>query len=401
MTVPSIVLAERVMTMAESETLKMAQLARELKSKGYQVINLSLGEPDFDTPEPIKNAAIKALSEGFTKYTPVAGIPELRQAISEKFYSENGLDYAPDQIIVSCGAKQSIANVCQALLNPGDEVIIFTPYWVSYFSIVQLAGATPVLLDSHISHDFQPQADDLESKISSKTKLLIFSNPCNPTGTVFSEESLLSYARVLSKYPDILIISDEIYEHITFDRRHISFGTLPGMQKRTITVNGFSKSFAMTGWRLGYLGGPKQLIDACIKVQGQFTSGANAFAQKAGVYALKFGMEDVQKMRLAFHKRRDLVLNLLSEIPDVNTNVPGGAFYIFPNISLIYGRKYKQRVIQDAEDFCDFLMHEAHVATVAGSSFGAPDCFRISYAASESEIIEAIHRIKLAIAKLE
>jgi aspartate aminotransferase len=393
-------LASRVTNMTESETLKMAQKARELKENGVNVINLSLGEPDFDTPQSIKNAAKKALDDGFTKYTPVAGFADLRQAISQKFQRENNLNYPIDQIVVSNGAKQSIANVCQAMINPGDEVIIYTPYWVSYISIVELAGGTPVPIHATIDQDYLITPEQLESALTPKTKLILFSSPCNPTGSVFSSELLKSFADILNKYPNVYIISDEIYEHIVFEDHHVSFGTMPGMLDRTITVNGFSKSFAMTGWRLGYIGGPKEIVDACIKIQGQFTSGANAFAQKAGIYALNNAMSEVNTMKQEFKIRRDLILSLLKEIPGLKCNTPKGAFYVFPDISYFFGKSWQGNKIENAEDFCDFLLEEAHVATVSGAAFGADHCFRISYAASNAEIIEAISRIKSGLTKL-
>lgn len=393
-------LSQRVTNMTESETLKMAQMARELREKGHNVINLSLGEPDFDTPASIKEAAKSALDAGFTKYSPVAGFPDLRKAISDKFQSENGLGYAPEQIVVSNGAKQSLANVCQAMLNPGDEVIIFAPYWVSYYSIVELTGARPVLLHAGIDQDFIPDAEQLRRAINENTRLVLFSTPCNPTGSIFSRQVLESYASVLREYPDVYIISDEIYEHIIFDEQHISIGSLPGMLEKTITVNGFSKSFAMTGWRLGYIGAPGFIADACVKIQGQFTSGANSFAQKAGIYALKNAGDDVAAMKRAFQTRRDLILHLLKDIPGLSCNVPKGAFYVFPEIGTFFGKSYGDWHINHAEDFCDFLLQDAHVATVAGSAFGAPQCFRISYAASETEIREAIRRIAHSLSKL-
>ncbi len=394
-------LSSRVLQMTESETLKMAQMARELRDKGHHVINLSLGEPDFDTPASIKQAAKDALDQGFTKYTPVAGFPDLRKAISEKFKKENDLQYSPEQIVVSNGAKQSLANVCQAMLNPGDEVIILAPYWVSYYSIVELAGGTPILLRAGIEQDYIPSAEMLNKAITKKTKLILFSTPCNPTGSIFSREVLEGYAKVIVNHPGIYVISDEIYEHIIFDETHVSIGSLPGMQEKTITVNGFSKSFAMTGWRLGYIGAPKDIADACVKIQGQFTSGANAFAQKAGIFALQHAAADVNAMKMAFQSRRDLILSLLAEIPGLVCNVPKGAFYVFPDISHFFGKTDGHRTIKNADDFCDYLLEEAYVATVSGHAFGADNCFRISYAASEEELREAIKRMKMALDKLQ
>jgi len=393
-------ISDRVNNMAESETLKMAQMARDLKSKGFDVISLSLGEPDFDTPEDIKEAAWEALKDGLTKYTPVAGLLELRQAISTKFKVDNELEYTPDQIVVSNGAKQSIANISQALLNPGDEVVVFTPYWVSYIEIIKLAGGVPVLIEAGIEQDYKITADQLEQAISAKTKFVLFSSPCNPTGSVFNKEELQAFANVILKHKDLIIVSDEIYEYIIFDEKHISIGSLDGMIERTVTVNGFSKNYAMTGWRLGYMGAPLPIAKACVKVQGQFTSGANSFSQKAGVYALENGRTAAAKMREAFKKRRDLILTLLKEIEGLLLNQPKGAFYVFPDLSSYFGKSFSGKVMKDAEDICDYLLSEHHVAVVSGAAFGAPNCFRISYAASEEQLIEAVKRIKSGLAKL-
>jgi len=393
-------ISDRVNNMAESETLKMAQMARDLKSKGFDVISLSLGEPDFDTPDDIKEAAWKALQEGITKYTPVPGLPELRNAISEKFKLDNNLSYSPDQIVVSNGAKQSIANICQALLNEEDEVIVFTPYWVSYIEIIKLAGGKPVLVEAGIDQDFKVTAQQIENAITDRTKFILFSSPCNPTGSVFTKEDLISYSEVILKHPNLMVVSDEIYEYIIFDEKHISIGSLPGMSDRTITVNGFSKNYAMTGWRLGYMGAPTSIAKACIKVQGQFTSGANSFAQKAGVYALEYGRPSALLMKEAFQKRRDLVLSLLKDIQGLQLNQPKGAFYVFPDLSFYFGKSYKGQLMKDAEDICDYLLAEMHVALVSGAAFGAPNCFRISYAASEAQLIEAVRRIKIGLEQL-
>lgn len=393
-------ISERVKNMSESETLKMAQMARDLRAKGHDVISLSLGEPDFDTPEDIKLAAWEALQAGVTKYTPVPGLPELREAISEKFKLDNDLHYAPNQIVVSNGAKQAISNICQAVLNPGDEVIVFTPYWVSYIEIIKLAGGIPICISAGIEQDFKVTSHQLKDAITERTKFILFSSPCNPTGSVFNEDDLKSYAEILKNHPNILVVSDEIYEYIIFGEKHISIGSLPGMNERTITVNGFSKGYAMTGWRLGYMGAPSAVAKACIDIQGQVTSGANSFSQKAGVHALKEGRESAGKMREAFQKRRDLVLDLLSDIPGLKLNHPKGAFYVFPDLSSYYGKSYKNAVLKDADSICDYLLLEAHVAVVAGGAFGAPDCFRLSYAASEDQLKEAIKRIKKALENL-
>lgn len=394
-------ISDRVKNMAESETLKMAQMARDLKAKGHDIISLSLGEPDFDTPDDIKKMAWHALQEGVTKYTPVPGLPELREAISEKFKQDNNLHYAANQIVVSNGAKQSISNLCQALLNPGDEVIVFTPYWVSYIEIIKLAGGVPICISSGIDHDFKVTSKQLQDAITERTKFVLFSSPCNPTGSVFNEEDLNSYVEVLKTYPDILVVSDEIYEYIIFGEKHVSIGSLPGMNERTITVNGFSKGYAMTGWRLGYMGAPVAVAKACIDIQGQVTSGANSFSQKAGVYAIKEGRKSAGLMREAFQQRRDLVLKLLSEIPGLKLNYPKGAFYVFPDLSSYFGKKYNGTVLTDADDICDYLLLEAHVAVVSGGAFGAKDCFRLSYAASEDQLIEAIRRIRKALEELD
>jgi len=393
-------ISERVKNMSESETLKMAQMARDLRAKGHDVISLSLGEPDFDTPDDIKQKAWEALQAGVTKYTPVPGLPELREAISEKFKLDNDLHYAAGQIVVSNGAKQSVYNICQALLNSGDEVIVFTPYWVSYIEIIKLAGGTPVCISAGIEQDFKVSSEQLKNAITDRTKFILLSSPCNPTGSVFNKEDLASYAEVLEQYPDILVVSDEIYEYIVFGEKHVSFGSLPGMNERTITVNGFSKGYAMTGWRLGYMGAPAAVAKACIDIQGQVTSGANSFSQKAGVYALKEGRASAAKMKAEFEKRRDLVLSLLAQIPGLKLNHPKGAFYVFPDLSSYYGKTYNGSVLKDADAICDYLLLEAHVAVVAGGAFGAPDCFRLSYAASEEQLKEAIKRIKEALENL-
>jgi aspartate aminotransferase len=394
-------LSNRVLQMQESETLKMAQLARELNAQGYQIINLSLGEPDFDTPISIKEAAKLALDQGFTKYTPVAGIPDLRAAISKKFSEVNQLNYRADEIVVSNGAKQSIANICQAMLNPGDEVVVFTPYWVSYIAIIELAGGIPVCISAGVEKDYKPSAEDLESAITSNTKLVLFSSPCNPTGTVFEKSDLEAYAEVLNRYPEVVVISDEIYEEIIFDKKHISIGSLPGLEHRTITVNGFSKSYSMTGWRLGYMGAPKEIADACAKIQGQFTSGANSFAQKAAVFAIQHARQEARDMKEKFQERRDLMLELMTNIPGFRTNKPDGAFYLFPDCSSYFGKSSEKGIIADASDLCDYLLMDAHVALVSGSAFGADNCIRISYATSVDQLEIAMERIGKSLSKLK
>ena len=393
-------LSKRVLKMEESATIKMAKMARQLKSEGHDVISLSLGEPDFDTPDHIKEAAKKALDEGFTKYTPVPGIPELRKAIQNKFKRDNNLDFDLNQIVVSNGAKQSIANLCLALLDEDDEAVILAPFWVSYSAIVKIGGGVPVVVAAGIEDDYKVSAQQLEDAITDRTKIVIFSSPCNPTGSVYTAEELEGIANVVAKHEDIFIISDEIYEYINFSEKHVSIGTFEQVKDRTITINGFSKGFAMTGWRLGYIGAPDWIAAACAKIQGQFTSGANAFGQKAAAYALEADLTPTHKMRAAFMKRRDMVIELLSAIPGVKVNHPKGAFYIFPDISDFFGKTDGNMTINNSDDFCEYLLHNAHVAVVTGSAFGAGNCFRISYAASEDTLREAIRRMKVALAKL-
>lgn len=395
------VLAERIARMEESATLKMAQLARDIRAQGHDVISLSIGEPDFDTPEHIKEAAKKALDDGFTKYTPVPGLVELRKAIQTKFKRDNDLDYDINQIVVSNGAKQSIANICLSLLNPGDEVLILAPYWVSYSEIVKLAEGVPVLIKAGIEDDYKVKAADVEAAINDRTKILLFSSPCNPTGSVYTGEELKAIAEVIGKRENIFIISDEIYEYINFTDQHVSIGTFPEVKDRTITVNGFSKGFAMTGWRLGYIGAPTAVAKACVKVQGQVTSGANAFGQKAAAFALTGDMKPTEDMKAAFLKRRDLVIELLGQIPGVKVNKPQGAFYIFPDISSFFGKTDGKTTVKNADDFCEYLLSEVFVAVVTGSAFGADNCFRLSYAASEETLKEAIRRIASALGKLK
>jgi len=386
--------------MSESATIKMAQMARDLAAEGHQVISLSLGEPDFDTPVHIKEAAKKALDEGYTKYTPVPGLVELREAICTKFKRDNQLDFDIHNIVVSNGAKQSIANLCLALLDEGDEVLIFSPYWVSYIEIVRLAGGVPVPVEAGIESDFKVTPEQVEAAITDKTKLVMFSSPCNPTGSVYSADELQAIADVIARHEDVFIMSDEIYEYINFTDQHASIGACPNVKDRTITVNGFAKGFAMTGWRLGYIGAPKWIAAACAKIQGQFTSGANAFGQKAAAYALLADMTPTFEMREAFRRRRDMVVELLGQIPGFKVNCPPGAFYVFPDISELFGKSDGTTTIRNADDFCEYLLTEAHVAVVTGGAFGAPDCFRISYAASEADLREAVRRIAEAVARL-
>lgn len=392
--------SDRLLRMEESATIRMAQLARDLKAQGKDVISLSLGEPDFDTPQHIKDAAKQALDEGFTKYTPVPGLPELRKAIVRKFKRDNGLEFTPDQIVVSNGAKQSIANIMLALLNEGDEVIILAPYWVSYSEIVRMAGGVPVQVSADINRDYKVDAQQVAAAITNRTKAVLFSSPCNPTGSVYLMEELQALAEVIAPHEGIHIISDEIYEYINFTEEHASIGTIESVKERTITVNGFSKGFAMTGWRLGYMAAPLELAKACAKVQGQVTSGATAFGQKAAAFALDADMGPTHEMREAFLHRRDLVLGLLHEIEGLKVNHPQGAFYVFPDISHFFGKSFGEYRIRNASDFCEYVLQEAHVAVVTGDAFGAPGCFRLSYAASEAELKEAISRLKEALGRL-
>lgn len=394
------ILSQRVLAMTESATLRMTQLARDLAAKGHDVISLSIGEPDFDTPEHIKEAAKRALDAGHTKYTPVPGTPKLREAISRKFKRENGLEYAVSQIVVSNGAKQSIANICLATLDPGDEVIILAPYWVSYADIVTMVGGTSVEVGAGIEQDYKVTPEQIEAAITDRTKLLLFSSPCNPTGSVYTHDELAAIAQMLARHEGIYVISDEIYEHINFGDKHVSIGTFPEVKDRTITVNGFSKGFAMTGWRLGYMGAPAEIAEACIKIQGQVTSGANSFSQHAAAFALDADLGPTIEMRQAFERRRELVIGLLEAIPGLRVNRPQGAFYIFPDASAFFGKGTGEARIENSDDLCAYLLEEAHVATVAGSAFGAPDCFRLSYAAAEDQLREAIRRIGVALGQL-
>lgn len=394
-------LAERMSQMEESATIKMASMARELRQKGHDVISLSLGEPDFDTPAHIKEAAKKALDAGYTKYTPVPGLQELRDAIVHKFKRDNQLTFDTDQIVVSNGAKQSIFNIFMALLNEGDEVLVLTPYWVSYSEIIKLAGGKPVFLSASIEQDYKVSAQQIADAITDRTRALLFSSPCNPTGSVYSQEELQQIAQVIGQHEQILIVSDEIYEYINFTEQHVSIGAFPEVQEQTATVNGFSKGFAMTGWRLGYLGGPRWLAKACAKIQGQVTSGATAFGQMAAAHALTADLTPTQQMTDAFRQRRDMVIELLQDIPDMLVNRPQGAFYIFPNISRYFGRSDGNTTIAHASDFCTYLLQHAHVAVVTGDAFGAPNCFRLSYAASEQELRDAVKRMKKVLSNLK
>ena len=391
-------LSERIQKMATSATLAMAAKARELRGNGLDIIGLSLGEPDFNIPDFIKDAAKQAIDDNYSSYTPVNGYAELRQAISQKFKRDNGLDYSEKQIVVSTGAKQSLANVAMVLLNKGDEVILPAPFWVSYHDIVKLAEGVPVQVATTIEADYKMTPEQLEAAITPKTKMLWFSSPCNPSGSVYSREELEGLAEVLRKHPNIYVASDEIYEHINFRSSHVSMASLEGMYDRTITVNGVSKAFAMTGWRIGYIGAAEWIAAACTKMQGQVTSGANAIGQRATITALQAPVSKIQYMIDEFRNRRDLVLKLLGEIDGFKVNVPEGAFYVFPDISDFFGRTLNGVLIENASDFAMYLLEQAQVATVTGDAFGAPNCIRISYAASTEELVEAISRIKGAVA---
>lgn len=390
----SIMISQKVQSMTESATLRMAKKGRELAAKGVKVISLSLGEPDFDTPQHIKDAATEGLAKGITKYTPVTGLPVLKKAIVDKLLRDNGVEYADNQIVVSNGAKQSIANICMALLNEGDEAIIFAPYWVSYVEIVKFAGGTPVVISAGIEKDFKVTPDQLEAAITDKTKLIIYSSPCNPSGSVFSKAELEGLAEVIRKHDNILVLSDEIYEHINFEGQHSSISSLTGMKDITAVVNGFAKGYSMTGWRLGFMAGPAWLASACDKVQGQITSGASSFGQYAAAVALNSDHTPTHKMVEEFHKRRDLIIDLFSQIPGVKVNRPTGAFYLFPDVSYYFGKTNGQHTIKDADDFCEVVLAEAHVACVSGAAFGDDNCIRISYAASEEELRMAVKQIK-------
>ena len=390
--------SSRIQSMETSATLAMAAKARELKTQGIDIIGLSLGEPDFNIPDFIKEAAKKAIYENYSSYTAVDGYAELKEAIAHKFKRDNGLSYAPGQIVVSTGAKQSLYNIAMAVLNPGDEVILPAPYWVSYRDIVKLAEGVPVEVSTTIEADFKMTADQLAQAITPKTKMLWFSSPCNPSGSFYHKSELEAIAAVLKDHPQIIVVSDEIYEHINFSNNgHCSIASIDGLYDRTVTVNGVSKAFAMTGWRIGYIGGPEWIAKACTKLQGQVTSGANSIAQRAVIEALMAPVERIQYMVDAFKNRRDLVLKLLGQIEGFKVNVPEGAFYVFPDISHYFGKTLKGVRIDNASDFALFLLEHAQVATVTGEAFGDENCIRISYAASEETLTEAIKRITEAV----
>jgi aspartate aminotransferase len=391
--------ALRLQNLEESATIAMSQKSRELKAKGVDVINLSLGEPDFNTPDFIKESAKKAIDDNFSKYTPVNGYEDLRAAVCTKLKRDNNLDYTPNQIVVSTGAKQCLANIMLSVINPGDEVIIPAPYWVTYVEIVKLAEGIPVIVETSIDNDFKITAQQLENAITPKTKMLLYSSPCNPTGSVYTEQELKSLVDVL-KNKDILIVSDEIYEHINFDSKHHSIAQFEEVKDKTIVVNGLSKAFAMTGWRLGYMASPQWIASACNKMQGQFTSGTNSITQRAAITALLAPASSVDYMVTEFAKRRELVYNLIKDIEGIKINKPSGAFYLFPEVDAFFGLSYNDKTIKDADDLSLYLLEEAHVATVSGGAFGSPKNIRFSYAASEKELTEAMSRIKAALQKL-
>ncbi|PHR28165.1 MAG: aspartate aminotransferase [Fluviicola sp.] len=393
-------LSDRINAMEESATIAMSRKSRELIAEGKDIIALSLGEPDFNTPDFIKEAASKAMEDNFTFYTPVPGFLDLRQAIAKKFKRDNDLDYSPDEIVVSTGAKQSIANVVLSLVGAGDEVVIPAPYWVSYLEIVKMSEAKPIIVNAGIESDFKVSGATLEAAITDKTKLIIFSTPCNPTGSVYSKEELADIAKVLERHPNVVIIADEIYEHINFTSKHESLAQFPEIKNQVVTVNGVSKAWAMTGWRLGYIGASKQIAAACTKMQGQFTSGTSSITQKAAIAALEADPAVLKDMIKAFEGRRKLVLNALGQIKGVNANVPEGAFYVFPDVSYFYGKSYNGRTIKDCSDLALYLLDEALVALVTGEAFGDPNCIRISYATSEEILTKAMSRIREALEKL-
>ena len=393
-------LSKRINNLSESQTIKMAKLGRELSAKGIDVINLSFGEPDFFTPEHVKEAGKQAIDDNYSYYTPVSGYPELRKAIAEKLLKENGLSYNFDQIVVSTGAKQSLANVILCLIDPGDEVIVPTPYWVSYSEMIKLAEGETVFINATVEQNFKITAAQLEAAITPKTKLFMFSSPCNPTGSVYTQEELASLAAVFEKYPNIYILSDEIYEHINFVGKHTSIASFDAIKDRVVVVNGFSKSYAMTGWRVGYVAANKEIAGACDKLQGQITSGTCSIAQRAALKAYQDGLDTVHEMVAEFKKRRDVVYDLLKEIPGIKVNLPEGAFYFFPEVKSFFGKSVNGQTINTAEDLSLYLLNEAHVSTVTGEAFGNEDCIRISYAASEDTLRDAVSRIANALSKL-
>lgn len=397
-------IAQRILNLSESQTLAMSQRSRDLAARGHDVINLSVGEPDFNTPDFIKKEAVKALEQNYTRYTPVNGYPELRQAIVEKLKRDNQVAYDPSQIVVSTGAKHALANAVMCLVNPGDEVLVPSPYWVSYRELIRLAGGTPVFIPAKLENDFKITPQQLNEAITPKTKLLMFNSPCNPTGTVYEQEEMKALAKVLEKNQHVWILADEIYEHIVFNGSHVSFGSFDSLVERLVIVNGVSKAFAMTGWRIGFLAAPKVVAAACNKLQGQMTSGTNAIAQRAAIPAFQrdpHSIPELEEMKKAFVERRDLLLTLLADMTGVKANVPQGAFYSFPNISWYLGKSDGETKIYNSNDLCLYLLDKAHVAMVPGEAFGDEKCLRISYATSSKRITEAMHRVKKALQKLD
>lgn len=394
-------LSDRLNRLAPSATLAMSQKSSEMKAQGIDVINMSVGEPDFNTPENIKEAAKKAIDDNFSRYSPVPGYPDLRKAIVAKLKNENGLDYTVNEVIVGTGGKQGICNVILALVNPGDEVIIPAPYWVSYPQMAKLAGGVPVIVNAGFDQDFKMTPEQLEAAITPKTKMLILCSPSNPTGSVYSKEELAALADVLRKHPDVFVLADEIYEHINYIGKHHSIAQEPGLKEQVIIANGVSKAYAMTGWRIGFLAGPEWIIKGCNKLQGQYTSGTCSVSQKAAEAAYTLDQSAVEEMRQAFERRRDLIVKLAKEVPGLEVNIPQGAFYLFPKCNSYFGKSNGDKTINSSTDFAMYLLEEAHVATVGGDAFGDPDCFRMSYATSDENIKEAIRRIKEALSKLK
>ena len=395
-------LADRINALEESSTLAMTKMARELAAQGHKVISLSVGEPDFKTPAHICEAAKKAIDDGFHGYSPVAGYPDLRKAIADKLKRDNNIDWKPENVVVSTGAKHSLANVIQVLINPGDEVIILAPYWVSYSEMVKLAEGKSVILNGAFDNDFKVTADQLEAAITPRTKIVMYASPNNPTGSVYSEKELREIAAVLERHEDVYVLADEIYEYINFtEEGHFSIGSIPALKERVITVNGVAKGFAMTGWRIGFIAAAKWIADGVEKLQGQVTSGTNSIAQKAATVAFNGTLEPTKEMTKAYHRRRDLVVGLLKEIPGFKVNVPDGAFYAFPDVSYYFGKSDGTTLINDSDDFSNWILNKYFVSTVAGSGFGAPDCIRISTAAADEALVEAVQRIKTAVATLK
>jgi len=395
------ILSELIKNMEASATIAMSAKSREMRAQGLDVINLSLGEPDYGTPEHIREAAKRAIDEGYSKYTPVPGFLELREAISAKFKRDNNLDYSPDQIVTSTGAKQTLANLVFCLVNPGDEVILPAPYWVSYAGQIKLVGGKVIEVMTGLETDFKMTAEQLEAAITDRTRACIFSSPCNPTGSVYSKAELEALAAVFAKHPNVMIIADEIYEFINYTGQHDSIGTIPSVKDQTITVNGLSKGFAMTGWRLGYMGAPLELAKACSKMQGQFTSGTSAVTQRAAITALTAPLDSTYAMREGFLERRNMVADLLKSIPGMKVNMPEGAFYFFPDVTSFYGKSVDGKTINNNTDLAMYILEDAHVATVTGSAFGNPNCIRLSYASSEENLRNAMQRMKDSLAKLQ